>query len=160
MGYDIAQVCPNGHAVNDSYQKHPEFNQKFCEKCGEKTITHCPKCNGPIRGAYHSDGVVDDFEYTPSPYCHQCGSALPWTERRIRAAMELSVEAGALDNEESMMLEQSIKEIVRETPQTHVAANRFKKIMVKAGAFTAGAVKDILMDIVSETAKKIIWPEK
>jgi len=160
MGYDIAQVCPNGHTANDSYQEYPEFNKQFCEKCGEKTITHCTKCNGPIQGAYHSEGVIGVFEYTPPGYCHHCGNAFPWTERKILAAMELSVEEGHLDKEESMILEQSIKEIVRETPQTQAAANRFKKIMVKAGASTAGAVRDILVDIVSETAKKIIWPEK
>ncbi len=158
-GYDIAQVCPNGHTANDSWTRFPDFNKQFCDKCGEKTITTCPKCNNPIRGAYHAEGVIGVFQYTPPSYCHNCGNSLPWTERKIKAAMELSIEEGKIDKEDSIVLEQSIKDIVRETPQTQVAASRFKKIMTKAGSSTAGAVRDILVDIVSETAKKIIWPE-
>jgi hypothetical protein len=157
-GYDVAQVCPNGHTANDSFREFSDFNKEFCDKCGEKTITSCPKCNNPIRGAYHAQGVIGVFEYTPPAYCHNCGNAFPWTERKIQAAIELSVEEGNLNEEDSKVLEQSIKDIVRDIPQTQVAASRFKKIMTKVGSSTAGAVKDILVDIVSETAKKIIWP--
>ncbi len=157
-GYDIAQVCPNSHTTNKSSRKYPEDNKQFCDKCGEKTITTCSKCNNPIRGAYHAEGVFGVFEYTPPAYCYNCGNAFPWTERKIQAAMELSIEEGNLNEEDSTILEQSIKDIVRDTAQTQVAASRFKKIMTKAGLSTTGAVKDILVDIVSETAKKIIWP--
>ncbi len=51
--YDTAQICINGHVINSMSKSHPEHNKKFCDKCGEPTITNCPKCNAPIRGHYH-----------------------------------------------------------------------------------------------------------
>jgi hypothetical protein len=157
MSYDIAQVCPNGHVANSSYQEFPEYNREFCEHCGEKTITHCPNCNNPILG-YPRDIVAIGYKYRPPAYCHRCGHAFPWTERKIQAAVELSAEEAHLNDEDRAILEQSINDIVKDSPKTQLAASRFKKAMTKAGTATAGAVKDILVDIVSETAKKIIWP--
>jgi hypothetical protein len=39
-----------------------------------------------------------------------------------------------------------------------LAATRFKKLVGKAGAGAAGGFKDILVSVVVEAAKKIIWP--
>jgi hypothetical protein len=47
---------------------------------------------------------------------------------------------------------------VRDTPKTTVAATRFKKLVLKGGKELAGGFRDILVDIASETAKKILWP--
>lgn len=159
--YDMAQVCPNGHTATSSYGMHPEFRREYCEKCGEKTITFCPKCSKAIRGEYHVRGVFRiHCQYFPPAFCHHCGNAFPWTERKMAAAFQIFAEESNLNKEDGKMLEQSIKEIVRDTPQTQVAANRFKRMLAKVGSSAAGAVKDVLVDIVSEVAKKIIWPEK
>ena len=37
-GFDVAQVCPNGHVTNSSFHNEPQFNVDYCTKCGEKTI--------------------------------------------------------------------------------------------------------------------------
>ena len=51
--YDTAQICINGHIINSMSISKPEHNKKFCDKCGEPTITNCQNCNAPIRGYYH-----------------------------------------------------------------------------------------------------------
>lgn len=156
-GYDVAQVCHNGHVANSSTISSPQFNQDFCDKCGEKTITECPHCHESIRGHYVGTYVIGG-EYHPPPHCHNCGKPFPWTERRIQAAIELSVEAGGLTGDDAKQLKESVNEIVRDTPKTHLAATRLKRLLPKLGQGTANAVRDILVDIASETAKRIIWP--
>jgi hypothetical protein len=68
---------------------------------------------------------------------------------------------GQIDNlspDERYLLKRSIDDIVRDTPQTTVAVNRFKKLVAKAGKVAAEGLRDILVDIASEAAKKAIWP--
>ena len=47
---------------------------------------------------------------------------------------------------------------MRDTPGTTLAATKFKKLAAKAGGGVASAFKEILVSIVSESAKKILWP--
>jgi len=47
--------------------------------------------------------------------------------------------------------------MIRDDPRTTVAATRFKKIISNVGKATADGFKDILVDVLSETAKKILW---
>jgi hypothetical protein len=53
--YDTAQVCVNGHLINDAMHAFPERGRKFCGKCGAATISECPKCKAPSEGI---SGVV------------------------------------------------------------------------------------------------------
>jgi hypothetical protein len=64
-----------------------------------------------------------------------------------------------LTRTERETLKASLDDMVRDTPQAGVAATRFKKIAAKAGKVAADGLKDILVDIVSDTAKKVIWPK-
>ena len=155
--YDIAQVCPNGHVANSSFVDLPEFNKDFCETCGEKTINECSKCQKPIRGNYR--GIEMQLDFQPPAYCRFCGNAFPWIERRIQAAIELATQIGELSGNDSDEFEQSVKDIVRDTPRTQISASRFKKLLTKVGVQTAQGIRDVLIDIASETAKKIIWPD-
>lgn len=76
--YDTAQICLNGHMINDSYRSYPAHNKKFCDKCGKATITRCPSCGTDIKGDYHMDDVIGG-PTTPVPMnCHNCGKAYPW----------------------------------------------------------------------------------
>ena len=156
-GYDVAQVCPNGHPANGSTKNMPQFSKDHCEKCGERTITECPACNQPIRGDYWGGGI-GLAPYQPPAYCNSCGTAFPWTERKIHAAVELAKEIGELSAEDAEVFEASLPDIVRETPMTDVAAHRVRKVLSKTGREVASALRDIFVDIVSESAKKIIWP--
>ncbi len=152
--HDIAQVCMNGHMVNSSSKDYPEFNKKFCSDCGAKTITKCTSCDSPIRGRYRDSMSVSD---TPvSRFCENCGKSYPWVLTKIEAARELADEFDLSDDDKEL-LKKSIDEIVTETPKTEVGAIRFKKIMVKLGKESAEGFKKILIDIISETAKKILY---
>ena len=55
---DTMQVCLNGHVINDSFVKSPEYNKEHCDRCGKKTITNCPNCDKPIPGDLQDTGVV------------------------------------------------------------------------------------------------------
>ena len=158
--YDTAQMCTNGHIINSQSVYRPEHNKEFCDKCGALTINNCQKCNLPIRGYYHVP-PMGTLDYTDLPlpiFCPDCGKPYPWTEAKLKAAQELSDEVDNLSPEERSLLKKSLDDIVRDTPQTTVAANRFKRLVAKAGKPVADAFRDILVDILSEAAKKIIWP--
>ena len=157
-GYDIAQLCLNGHVINSMLKLNPRRMEDYCHTCGEKTITTCPNCETPIRGSYHHAHIAGVISYFPPSYCYNCGKPLPWTERRINAAVELIREEAKLNSEEEQQVAESIQDIVGDTPRTQLGATRFKRTIAKLGQHSAIAVRDILVDIVSETAKKIIWP--
>ena len=54
------------------------------------------------------------------------------------------------------MAELSSTPIVRDTPNTRVAAVRFKKFAAKGSKEAVSAMRDVLIDVVSETVKKAI----
>ena len=155
-GYDVAQICQNGHVANSTTRNMPEFNQKFCEKCGSATITNCPECKSPIRGSYWGGGLTGRY-MTPS-FCINCGQPFPWTKSKLQAAHELAQELDNVTEEDRAILHQSIDDLVKDTPSTTVAATRFKKIMVKVGQGAASMFREILVDVLSEAAKKALFP--
>jgi hypothetical protein len=157
--YDTAQICLNGHVTNSSMRQSPEFSQKFCRACGAATITKCPDCTTDIRGYCHVPGVVSFGDVTAPPFCVDCGAAYPWTKARLDAARELAMEQDALTPEERTALAKSLDDLVRDTPRTGLAAMRFKKLASKAGSTAASGLKDILVGVLTEGAKKIIWSQ-
>jgi hypothetical protein len=64
----------------------------------------------------------------------------------------------SLNDEERAVLVQSLPDLISENPRTAVAATKFKRMVVKAGSEAGDLFKKILVDVASETAKKIIWP--
>lgn len=176
--YDVAQICVNGHVINDSVKKHPEENKKFCEICGEKSITQCPNCRTKIKGAKYSEQEIAvgrdlnsprkskghkevqkvEIEYKIPAYCPNCGNPYPWTEKKIKAAHELTQELDNLSQKEKELLEKSINDIIKDTPNAKVAATRFKKLAPKIGEVALQGFKVLLVDIISEAMKKMLWP--
>jgi hypothetical protein len=154
--YDVAQVCPNGHVANDSTVQFPEFNRVYCEACGEMTITACPSCEHPIRGRL--PGGLSLAEFKPPAFCRNCGQPFPWTQRGIQAAIDLATVVGGLEGDDAAEFDASIRDIARDTAQAQVSAHRVKKLLGKVATATGSAIRDIMVDIASETAKKIIWP--
>lgn len=170
--YDVAQVCLNGHMINDTYQSRPEFSKRFCPLCGAKTITACPACEEPIQGAVQSQFSMRGSRYLNRPptlqtmtsrasvpiYCHNCGKRFPWTAERIAAAQALAEELDELSAAEKLLLQSSIDDLVSDTPKTTVAVARFKKLMSKTGRQAAEGFKSVLIDVVTEVVKKQLWP--
>ncbi|MCK6463163.1 MAG: DUF2321 domain-containing protein [Candidatus Pacebacteria bacterium] len=153
-GYDVAQICQNGHVVNSGFTDYPQHNQSFCQHCGSATITKCPDCNASIRGYYRGTMTLG---YSAPSFCINCGHPYPWTTAKLQAAHELAQEIENISDEDRIVLQKSIDELVKDSPSTPVAATRFKKIMVKVGQTTAGMFREILVDVLSEAAKKALF---
>lgn len=151
--YYPAEICLNGHVVSDN-EKNIET---YCSICGAKTISSCPSCNSPIRGQYNSEFVLLDETYVLPKYCYACGKAYPWTQSSIEAIQELVELDEQLSEEEKNYIDNNISALTTEVPKTKVVATKVKLFLKKAGTTTATAIKDILVDVASETAKRTIF---
>jgi len=111
-----------------------------------------------IRGEYLHNNHSLNLGFTRPKFCANCGDAYPWTKIAIQTAKELADELDSLTDDEKAILKQSIDGIVKDTPQTKIAATRFAKLMVKGGKEAASIAKEVLVDVMSEVAKKTIFP--
>ena len=161
--WDQALVCLNGHVVNDRYRGDPTRNSPFCSVCGAASVAHCEKCNAPVPGFYYEYRRTRSYAPTGTPllappqFCEACGSAFPWTERRIEAAMEYVDEFSKLSADERAQLAAGLDELIKQTPRQAVAAMRVQTLLAKAGAGAAKAVRDILVDVLSKAAKDQVF---
>ncbi|WP_297893030.1 DUF2321 domain-containing protein [uncultured Desulfovibrio sp.] len=155
--YDVAQICANGHVVNNSADSVPQSNQNYCTECGAATIMACPSCDTAIRGQYYVPGIVGGWHYCRPAYCYNCGQPYPWTTSSLDAANELADELESLTLEEREQLKNSFPDLLRNTPKSAVAEIRFKKIIKKVGSDAYDGLKTILVDVVSETVKKSLF---
>jgi hypothetical protein len=154
-GYDVAQICLNGHVVTAMAGHVPERMRNFCEDCGAATITECPSCDQSIPGFYLNSAIIGSH-YEPPAFCGDCGKPFPWTERRLEAGRELAFEAEHLSGEERQQLADSLNDLTRDTPKTQVAAGRFRRLAAKAGVETGNALRTVLVDVMSDAAKKAL----
>lgn len=74
----------------------------------------------------------------------------------LNAAHEFSDELENLSDQEKALLKKSMDDLVRENPATSLAAQRTKKLLLKAGDSALELGRKILVDVLSETAKKIL----
>jgi hypothetical protein len=155
--YKVAEICLNGHLITDAADDYPEKREKFCSKCGEATITQCPSCKTNIRGYYEIPGYIGVSDYSAPSYCYNCGNAFPWTISKIDSAVELVQLGGVLTDSELSTFKNDLVELTKESPKVQVASYRFKRVMGKIGGNLGNAVKDIIVDVISESAKKAIW---
>lgn len=154
--HDTALVCLNGHQINRGFYDYPQFNTTYCSKCGAATIHQCPECQTDIRGSYR-DSMSFSSDNTPPDYCHNCGKPYPWTAARLEVARELIQELDETD-ENKTRLADSLVDIAANTPRTPLAAERMRRVLEKLGGHLGIALREILVDISSETAKKILFP--
>jgi predicted nucleotide-binding protein len=86
---DVMQVCEQGHQITDRLKEFPDRSREFCEKCGSKTISACPKCQKPIPGYRNVSGVLHLSSYRePVPMnCGGCGTAFPWKGQKADEMM-------------------------------------------------------------------------
>lgn len=152
--YDFALICQNGHVINEMVNQCPDDNKNYCEICGSKAISKCEACGKDIRGNRPGD------IYTPPSFCNNCGKVFPWVQSRIEAAIELSLESDNISEDDKETFKESLGVVIRDTPRTALGATKIKKILFKIGNGTSKMIRDLIVSIISETAKKIIWPEK
>ena len=153
-GYDVRQVCLNGHQTTGYAATMPQFAKPFCPKCGEKTITVCPECQVPIHGHYSSPGVLS-VRPTPVPNnCHACGTAYPWRQQALAAAVEaLQMELEGPDATEAAAL---VPLVATDGPRTEVSAMKLKRLMGKLAKPAYDFSIKVVSDVASETAKKVL----
>lgn len=148
QGRDVAQICLNGHEVNAAYNSCPYFNQTYCSKCGERTITSCEECKEEIRGHLWRSYS----RYIPPKYCDNCGAAYPWTKKILEAAEEMIQLEKNLTKEERNMLSDSLPDLVRDTPKSNLTVSILKRLRDKISL----PLRKFLVDVASETMKKLI----
>jgi len=151
--FDTGQVCLNGHLITGDIADGTDT--KHCSKCGESTVTACQHCGTPIRGDRTYSGSFSFIErMTVQAYCHECGKPFPWTERAIAAAKELADEVDDIDDDDRQRAKDSFIALVSDTPQTTVAVARIRKLLSKASPMLRDGLKDVLVSIATEAAKK------
>ncbi len=156
--YDIAQICPNGHIITAYAVSQPINRKEFCDQCGEKTLMACEKCAAAIQGHCYSQSLaIAMAPYHVPRFCHNCGTMFPWTKLRLEAARDL-VEELHLSEEEKAAMQQSLDYMVKNTPRTEVAASKFKRLLKKGGEEMGGIFRNLLVDVLSEAAKKVLFP--
>lgn len=151
-----AQICINGHVITDSLENSPEFAARFCKDCGEKTISKCSHCGINIRGHVSYDGIFGAYEYKRPSFCHSCGKPYPWTELAIQSAIELAEMSGTLSSDDIEKFKSDIPALSTDSPKTALAVARTKQILAKVGKEVADGIRSIIVDVASETVKKMM----
>lgn len=152
MAFDTGQACLNGHIVTGDV--NDGTRSLFCASCGEATINACPSCERLLRGNERTDGWFVGM--TLPAFCFACGKPFPWTERRVQAAKDLADEVEGLEGAELTKAKDSFIVLVSDTPQTPVAAARVTKLLQKAGPVIGGGIRDIVVSIATDAAKKMM----
>lgn len=154
--YDVALICKNGHLINAESRTCPQDNTRFCTRCGAEAIDACEKCNTPIRGYHHIPGVADGYwsEEDIPKHCHECGHPYPWIKEAVDSWKEIVHTIDKLSIEEKNKMESSIEDLINETPKTQIAVLNLKLGVKKIPQEAWGVMKEILINIASESAKR------
>ncbi len=150
-GYDVAQICINGHPTTSALTIVPGAAKNFCDKCGAATITACQHCEHPIRGS-STEGI--SLGYSPPQFCENCGEPYPWTAAKLEAVNELSALLDDLSDEEKQEIEESIRELSSDTPKTPLAAAKVRRLLGKMGQDAYKLTIRVITDVATEAAKK------
>jgi len=153
------KICLNGHQITDFYKlsESPQPTE-YCENCGKKVISACLKCSKPILGRYVVDLYFGSLCHVPS-YCKYCSNPYPWTELVINTTKEiLSLEDGITESDKSL-INDSIPDLLVDTPKTNLAIAKFKKGLASTSVIIKDSLRELLVDVISETAKKAIFPD-
>jgi hypothetical protein len=74
----------------------------------------------------------------------------------MRAAVELFLDETGAQGEEAKAFEQNVHDATRQMPNAQVASNRIVKALKKVGTATAASIREILVGVASEAAKKTL----
>jgi len=152
---DNALICLDGHVINDSMRDQPQLNKKHCPQDGKPTISECPECHQPIAGEIHYSNVFGAHDFKLPAFCIECGKPYPWTTAKQNAAKEL-IEELELSVEDQKTLEVSIDQIGKNDIQAQVGATKINRIIKSIKSTTGEILHKLVVDISSETAKKIL----
>lgn len=134
--------------------------EKYCSKCGAITYSCCPNCGTRIRGVWDDPNVIyvgnDDYELPH--YCYQCGAPYPWTQKILDNAVELLSLDDELDGSSKELIKNAIPDLIVDTPTTPIAIEKYRKGIANSGEIIKNSMRQILIDVICETAKKVLFP--
>jgi hypothetical protein len=153
-GYDLAQICRQGHIVSMFAESHPEETQDHCIKCGAETVTACLDCKEPIRGYHHVPGIGSLNPKVAPSYCHKCGKPYPWMKDRLQTAREL------LDHDDKLSLEDrkklwSLLQYVMSDPKSDLTPAK-KKLFEFGIAKALPATREFFLDFLAKLGAEVI----
>lgn len=149
--YRVGQACLRGHAITGD--AHSAFASPYCGQCGEETIISCRSCGADIRGRYEGGAVVL-AGWRPTPHCHQCGAAYPWTQSKLDAITELVEAIEELTSHERDVIRELAPHLIEDTPRTTPASFKVATIVGKLGGHAGKTMKKLLEEVAVEAAKK------
>lgn len=157
MNYYSATICKNGHVISNKIA----YSQAFCDVCGSDSTSACSSCGEEIRGLRSTSGAYRRANplvniYKKPSYCHSCGNPFSWTEKLLSNAVELLSLDEELDENTKEVIKSAFPDLIVETPNTPLAVARYQKFIPKASLFVRDGLYSLLVDVVSETAKKAL----
>jgi len=149
-GFDVMQVCLNGHRITDGVASMPQFRKAFCAECGAKTIMDCPGCHAPLQGPLQQPRRAFPRETSVPNNCQGCGTVYPWRQDAIASAIEIL--RMQLEEQDAAEIAELVPAIAIETSKTHLAALKLKlKRLMSKPAYDV-AIK-VVGDVAAATAK-------
>lgn len=150
----FAKICHNGHVLVD---RSALVGKEYCEKCGQLMISACPNCHSTIKTWHYDASYIGRTpKYEKPLYCKRCGIPYPWTKTALETTASLIQEDNQLSDLEKNAIENSLPDIVTETPKTKTATIRIKKALCTAGDFTTDALRQFVIDFGCELAKSFL----
>ena len=155
----IGQICVNGHIMEEGLKPFSSIAQQYCETCGDKTVVSCPSCKMVIQlieppsrsNKAHKKKSIDD---SVPRFCRHCGTAYPWTQNKLETAQELTMQMSGLNDKEKEILKLSLNDLTADTHRTELAAIRVKTFLSKVAPVAGNALKDVLVSVATDAAKK------
>lgn len=146
-----AYICLHGHIVSS----YGEFDGSYCKECGSHILHHCPNCLSFIRGR-----SANSFQknYKIPNYCIHCGHAFPWTIETKESLNELLKLNSGFSSEDINFVDKNFNSLIVDTPKTKLLATKLHIMLSEATPVVVEASKGLLVDVISETAKKIMFP--
>lgn len=155
------EVCLNAHQISAYSESNQDPNPaKFCEKCGASVIRTCQSCKHAIDGKVTYPGILNASKVVVPNFCKHCSKPYPWTESIIQGTRELLELDSSISKEDKDSIEQSVPDLLVDTPKTKIAATKFKMIISGTTNIIKDGLRELLVDVISETAKKIIFPNQ
>lgn len=162
--YWNAKICINGH-ISDYGNGE---NDKYCNRCGTEVIDSCTNCGNSIRGASKRISMVFDglVSYQKAKaedmifpnYCPFCGKPYKWTQLIIDNSVQLLALEDDIDPGYKGIIKNAIPDLLVNTPTTPISITKFREIIGTLSQPIKDAFYQLLIDVISETAKKALFP--
>lgn len=159
-GEGTLSECPEcGEPIRGRYNDLPLAPRAVTASTGQAVTVPPSHASPPAEARIpHPAGAGAAAPVAPAPnFYHECGEPYPWTRDRLDASRQLADEVKGLSAEERVQLKECFPDLLSNNPRSEVAALRVRRLLGKAGGEALEALRALLVDLASETAKRIIF---